>query len=229
MSDSLPRGCYVILHIGDPPSHGVEKDHSRLVVQDGSVPFKLGDDTWIERLDAQLAMHIQEACEPPHYKIDSARYNRHLYAFVRRVPESGKNEAMTQLKATVALSRLIHPTSTGDRYCANVVHFGLEDSAILAIQNRGVCPDVFPGDGNRDWLSVDDAEDLRQLMPWVSKNKTMHPRVHRAFWNHEYAMRSYYLDVRWIFAVSGLEALISVEKNDLAQQFCNRVDNLRLV
>jgi hypothetical protein len=230
MTHSPAGGCYVILHVGNAPSRGMERHHSPLVVQDGSTPFKLDDDIWIERLDAQLAIRIQEACEPRHYNFtsNSIPYNKHIYAFVRRIPgvDGGKNEAVTQLMATVALSRLIHPTSTGDRYCASVFHLGSEDSPIQAIQKRGVCPDVFPGGKNQDWLSVEDAEALRRLMPWLSKNKTMHRRVHRAFWNHEYAMRSYYLDVRWIFAVSGLEALTSVGKDNLARQFCDRVRRL---
>src|SRR5271168_5314590 len=57
-------------------------------------------------------------------------------------------------------------------------------------------------------------------MPWLSK--TMHPRVHRAYWNHEYAMHSYYLDARWPLVVSGLEALISIGEDDCARQFLDR-------
>jgi len=227
MNGPLPGGCYVILHIGSGPSGGAD-GHSPLVVRDGSTRFTLSDDIWIERLDVQLAKHIQEACEPPHYNISGAGYDRHLYAFVRRVPEvdGTKNEVMTQLMATVALSRLVHPTTTGNRYCANVFHFGLADSAIQAVQNRGMSPDVFLSGKDRDWLSVDDAQVLRRLMPWVSKDKLMHPRVHRAYWNHEYAMRSYYLDARWILVVSGLEALISIGENDPSWQFRDRVRQL---
>src|ERR1700679_267465 len=188
MDHSLPGGCYVILHIGTGPSRGEQKGHSPLVVQDSSARFALSDDIWIERLDEHLAKHIQEACEPPHYKISDAGYDRHLYAFVQRIPAVGStnNDLMTELMATIALSQLIHPTSTGDRYCANVFHFGLRESAIQAIQNRGMSPDVFLSGKDRDWLSVGDAEALRRLMPWVSKDKAMHPRVHRAYWNHEY-------------------------------------------
>jgi hypothetical protein len=50
----------------------------------------------------------------------------------------------------------------------------------------------------------------------------MHDRVRRAFWNHEYAMRSVYLDMRWTLVVSGLEALINVGKNDNKWQFRDR-------
>ena len=54
----------------------------------------------------------------------------------------------------------------------------------------------------------------------------MHDRVHRAYWNHEYAMRSLYLDVRWMLVVSGLEALISSGEMDNCWQFRDRVRQL---
>jgi hypothetical protein len=227
MNDLLPEGCYVMLHIGTGPSHSEEKSGSPLVVT-GSDHFVLSEDIWIERLDEQLAKHIQKACEPPHYKIDSIEQDRHLYAFVRRASavEKSNYEGMEELFAVIALSRLIHPTSIGDRYCAKVFHFGLKDSAIQAIQYRGISPDAFLSGKQRDWLSVEDADNLRRLMPWLSKDKRMPDRVHRAYWNHEYAMRSFYLDARWILVVSGLEALISIGEKDNSRQFRDRVQQL---
>lgn len=93
-----------------------------------------------------------------------------------------------------------------------MLHFGLRDSAVKAIQCKGISPDVFVCTSGRDWLSAKDGENLRKLMPWSSKDKRMHDRVRRAYWNHEYAMRSVYLDMRWPLVVSGLEALINVGK-----------------
>jgi hypothetical protein len=51
----------------------------------------------------------------------------------------------------------------------------------------------------------------------------MHPRVHRAYWNHEYAMHTYYIDMRWPLVVSGLEALVNVGESNVTQQFRLRV------
>ena len=85
-------------------------------------------------------------------------------------------------------------------------------------------PDVTLVTNLRDWLSVEDGEGLRKLMPWLSKK--MHERVHRAYWNHEYAMRSYYLDARWPLVVSGLEALISIGEDDPSWQFRDRARQL---
>jgi hypothetical protein len=214
--------CYVVLHIA--PGHGPEVRPNPLIVQNDGDRFELRDDIWIERLNEQLAKNIQKACEPPHYNIGGTAWDRHLYAFVRRVPKVEKSnyEGMGELFTAVALSRLINPTSTGERYCAKVFQFGLKDSSIQAIQFRGISPDVFLGKNPRDWLSAQDGEGLRKLMPWASQ-KPMHSRVHRAYWYHEYAMRSYYLDARWTLVVSGLEALVNVEEQNVRQQFRDRV------
>ena len=224
MTATLPTGCYVMLHIGTGPSRIDDNSSSRLIVTDDRKRFELSEEIWIERLDGQLAKHIQKACEPPHYNISHVEQDRHLYAFVRRVPEIEKtsHEGRAELFATVALSRLIRPTSTGERYCTKVFHFGLPDSAIQAIQPRGMSVDVVLGRNPTDWLSVEDGEQLRKLMPWLSKDKPMQSRVHRAYWYHEYAMRSYYLDARWTLVVSGLEALINVDEDHVTRQFCGR-------
>jgi hypothetical protein len=62
MNDQLPKDCYVMLHVGTGPSHSGEKTGPRLVVTGGD-HFALTDNIWIERLDEQLAKHIQMACE----------------------------------------------------------------------------------------------------------------------------------------------------------------------
>jgi hypothetical protein len=131
---------------------------------------------------------------------------------------------VTELNAVIALSRLINPTSTGDRYCAQVFRYGAKDSPIFAIRFQRVSPDVTLPTKNRDWLSVKDGETLQKLMPWLSKK--MHPRVHRAYWNHENAMRSYYLDIRWTLVVSAFEALLNTQEWDVAWQFRDRVRQL---
>lgn len=83
-----------MLHIGAGPSLA-DQNPSPLIVADGRRRFDLSGDIWIERLDEELAKHIQTACEPSHYNIDNFTYDRHLYAFVRRVPdvERGRYEA----------------------------------------------------------------------------------------------------------------------------------------
>ena len=104
-----PQACYVVLHIGLGPSDAEEKSGSSLVVTDADRRFPLSGEIWIEKLDTQVAKHIQTACEPADYKIDHFGTDRHLYAFVRRVPDAEENrhEGMEELRAVIALSRII--------------------------------------------------------------------------------------------------------------------------
>jgi len=94
----------------------------------------------------------------------------------------------------------------------------------FAIRFRAVSPDVTLPTKNRDWLSVQEGEALPTLMHWLSKK--MHPRIHRAYWNHENAMRSYYLDIRWTLVASAFEALLNTQERDVAWQFRDRVRQL---
>lgn len=225
--NEFPKPCYVILHLGIGPS-SLQRGGEPEVVAEIGERFVLSDDIWIERLDVELAINVQKACEPPHHNIGGEVRDRHLYAFVRKVPDSEMRpyEGLESLHAVMALSRLIQPTSVGSRYCTKVHHYGLPDSAISAVQYGGISPDVFVSRGQRDWLSVRDAERLRALMPWLSKNKPMHDRVRRAYWYHEYAMRSYLLDMRFPLVTTGLEALINTEDRDSGRQFYKRVVQL---
>src|ERR1700683_2749180 len=141
MNPSLPEACYVVLHIGTGPSRLEERTGSRLIVHGGSSRFDLSSDIWVERLDEGLAKNIQSACDPPHHYINNIGYDRHLYAFVRRVPiEKSNYEGLTELHALIALSRLVTPTSTGDRYCVKVSRYNEKNSPIYAIRSYGVSP-----------------------------------------------------------------------------------------
>lgn len=87
-------------------------------------------------------------------------------------------------------------------------------------------PDITLGRRPRDWLTIEDGGVLRKLVPWLDQNKRMHDRVHRAYWNHENVMRSYYLDIRWTLVVSGFEALLNTSEDDVTWQFRSRVGQL---
>jgi len=226
-STEFPRGCYVILHVGMGPSREQEANGNGLLVGNGE-RFHLSADIWIERLDESTSKNIQRACEPAHYKINKEIWDRHLYAFVMQVPslQRTRYDGLQILHSVISLSRLVNPTSTGDRYCAQVMHFGLKDSAVLSIEYRGASLDVTLGPNSRDWLTRRDGEELRKLMPWASEDKVMHRRVHRAYWNHEYAMRSHYVDIRWMFVVEGLDALINTGRGNSEHQFRVRVKKL---
>lgn len=223
---ALPLDCYVILHTRLGPSYPAIH-----IATNG--PFALSDDIRIEALDRDFAKKVIRACEPPHHRITSDVRDTHLYAFVRKIPKMlpppgtvmPSHYHLMPLLTAVALSRLVRPTTTGGRHIAQVFPYG-EDPSIQAIQMSGVCPDVYIGDTKQDWLSPEDGDELRRLMPWVSEERKMHERVHRAFWHHDNAMHTFYLESRWTFVAAGLEALLAVEETAARFQFKSRASRL---
>lgn len=225
-ADEPIRNCYIMLHIRPGPPYPDPVTSPQIAA---TSRFQLTSDVWIEKLEAGFAKRIQRACEPANLNLDETLWDRHLYAFVRRISpqEAPQYQGLNELFTMIALSRLIHPTSTGERYCAMILPQATDDvMRIKAIQTAGVCPDVLLGDLSRDWLSPDDGVELQKLLPWVPTTKKMHPRVHHAFWKHEQAMRTYYLDLRWTLIVSGFEALTVVDDTNVTKQFIRRVGKL---
>jgi hypothetical protein len=232
---SLPLDCYVVLHIRAGPPY---PDASSTPQIAADAPFELSKDIWIERLDQELSINIQRACEPANHNIHHEVWDRHLYAFVRRETEDEKqkrrqpgtvvrDEGILPLFTVMALSRLIRPTTIGNRYCAKIYPTPETDPPIQALTISGTNPDVTMADTSHDWLSPNDGPELRRLIPWLDPNKKMHPRVHRALWNHEDAMRTYFLDFRLPTVVAGLESLLTVEEGrGLTDRFVRRAGKL---
>jgi hypothetical protein len=226
MNSRALEACYVVLHMSLGPSRAEVKAGTRAIVEAGQPPFRITDDIWMERFDAETGRKVQAACSPAQYNIPDEGYDGHLYAFVRRVPsgEKTKYEGMSPLAGLIALSRLVHPTSTGGRYSARIFRYGDPNSPIEAVRFFGVSQDISLIDGRRDWLSVDDGKILLKLVPWLTVD--MYQRIRRAYWNHETALRSYYLDVKWVFIVSAFEALMNTGDNKSRMQFVERVGQL---
>src|SRR5271155_2963422 len=77
----------------------------------------LSDQIWIGPLDDQIAKLVIDACDKRYFgPISHTRKAWQLYSYVREVslPNSDWNlDHDNVLEATVALSRLVHPTSAG--------------------------------------------------------------------------------------------------------------------
>ncbi|HWZ53080.1 MAG TPA: hypothetical protein VNW54_16615 [Granulicella sp.] len=219
----FPDAHYVVLHIG--PGRTVLQDVSLTAIGDAG-RFDLTPDIWVERLDADLAKLIIRACDPPHHGINAIEHDYHLYAWVRRVPsyESKSFEGLQPMLGAIALSRLIQPTSTGLRYCAYISDLSPDARVVRAIPFKGISHDVILGPGTRDWLTEADGTEVQKLMVWLGRD--MHERVRRAYWNHEYALRLYELDMRWPLIVGGFEALINTGRKEVTWQFTDRVSRL---
>ncbi len=122
------------------------------------------------------------------------------------------------------LSRLIHPTTMGNRFAARVSIVNGVVKQVMSYQPKGAMLDVFsPKVSEQDWLGIPEAERLRSLMPWIITRELLPRRVHNAYWHHEYAMRTYYVDHRWSFVCTALEALVHSNRTGSTAQFVHRV------
>lgn len=215
---------YVVLHIGAKLA-GPSETSLAFIGENGR--FDITADIWIERLDSELAKRIISACEPRGI-IETIPTDRHLYAWVRRTPEreSRRYEGLQPLLNAIVLSRFIHPTNTGLRYCAWLSDLSADARIVSPISFTGISPDVLLAPETRNWLTEANGREVKELSIWLMAEK-MHERVRRAYWNHEYALRLAELDIRWPLIVGAFEALITNDKEDsLTWQFKDRVSRL---
>jgi hypothetical protein len=189
----------------------------------------LSDEIWIGILDPEMANTVMNTCEPKVYgMVPPARQYAQLYSFVRELPTPTAMhlwDTDNRLAAAIAISRLIHPTYVGFAYAARVAYQQNIAEQVFPAQIRGISADVMlSANRTRDWLTQADAEVLRELVPLLPM--PLPTRVHNAFWHHEYAARTYYLDHRWTLIVTGLEALLNTNKAHNKRQFERRVPQL---
>jgi hypothetical protein len=192
--------------------------------------FELSSHIWIERLDASVAKQITDACSPKNFDMPIYDQQGHTYAFVRKSQLPGDFHdfgGIEELGATIALSRLVRPTTMGLRWAARVSMVNGVARKILAFQPRGIVVDAFCSKAiERDWLTSEDGDQLKRLMGYITSREPMHKRVHNAYWHHEYALRTYYVDHRWVFVCTGLEALVHSSATGTTAQFISRVASL---
>lgn len=153
-----------------------------------------------------------------------------LYSFVREknalaVPYQWDEDS--RLQACVAVSRLVQPTTVSLRYAARIRYNSDSSIADISPANiRGVGIDTFPSNPpQRDWLIEADAIRLRGLLQKLH-SCPLPDRASRALWYHEYAVRTYYIEIRWVLIATGLEALVHVEQHGSTRQFKCRVSQL---
>lgn len=200
-----------------------------------SVEVNLGQGVSIAPILPSVADYVFGLCSPHDLKTEPVEQFNALYAFIRGddADESGLTwDRGEYIQTAIALSRLAHPTSIGFEDSARLflsadgkdVHEGIPGP----IKGFGAHAFVTDQPGNwRNWLAKDDALLTRRLMEAFYDSKAIRPpRVTRALWFHEYTARTYYLDLRWVLVVTGLEALISVDDHRSRQQFRTRTVGL---
>jgi hypothetical protein len=190
---------------------------------------RLSDQILLGPIDAVFAKTIMDGCETTgHGMIPAVRQFAQLYSFVRDLPESSEMhewDSDNQLTTCIALSRLVHPTSTGLAYAARIAYGpkGLERVHPAHIRGIGVEAFLSPN-RTRDWLTEREAEALCKLLAPYPPN--LPQRVTNALWYHEYAARTYYLDHRWTLVCTALESLVHTDRGGSTKQFKRRVSKL---
>jgi hypothetical protein len=181
----------------------------------------LGGGVCIQPLPGELSRFVKSACA---FRGHNWRIVMHTlptpYAFVRDLPDGDRWDADQQLQVAIALSRLCNPTSIGLEFAARVYAPGIrhpteylvEPSLIAGHGNQAFIPDS----AGRNWLTTEDVVDLPAM---IAAFATVPERVRRAAWFHEYASRIEHVPVRFALTVTGIEALVHVERWRSTRQF----------
>ena len=193
--------------------------------------FDLAADLWIGRLDDGIAEMVLDSCDPPGYGLNKpVRQFGQLYAYVREPapPQPAEKwDSDSRLQTCVALSRLVHPTLISFRYAARILYDS--DATVWQIipgPVTGHRADAWVAtEGHRDWLTPRELDELKELVTHMPLSH-LPPRVWRAFWYHEFASRTRYVDVKWTLISTALEALVHTDRSRSTAQFTVRVPGL---
>lgn len=201
----------------------------------GCMPIRkridLANNLYLDVLPTEDAEKVFEACEPKEYNHNPTRQYGQLYSFIRENPPNSDDfnwDEDQRLQLCLALSRLVHPTSISTEYAARI--FKTSDGTIEKIIPglvSGNSSAAFVFDTNSDYLTKIDAQNLRQLIE-AFERKPLEDPLTRAMWYHEYAARSYEIDLRWTLIATGIEAIVHKDRNKSTKQFVERVQKLSI-
>ncbi len=188
----------------------------------------LGHNVAITPISDVVVDYIVSFCEPhrlhttPHRLGSSVRF-----AFVRHYAEerSPSFDHDERLLAALAVSRLVKPHSTGFELSARLFLTGDPETIDEATTGpfKGPAAFAFVAAGLPDGISDRDAGEIAKLFDqyWTGRD-ALPERVTRSFWRLEYAARSEYLEIRFLFVVSAIEALLKTGRNRTTKQFVDR-------
>ncbi len=204
-----------------------------LFESDPPVPdhFEVGDSLWIGKIEPEAARIILELNEASfHGMMKPTIQFAQLYAYVREIkgpvsPVEWDTDA--RLQNCVAVSRLLIPTSISLRYAGRILYNTDNGIEVISPANiRGISIDTYlSAKPQRDWLTERDGIRLRGLIA-KTDSKPLPPRPSRALWYHEYATRTYYVEVRWTLVATALESLVHVGRSRSTRQFKKRVSQM---
>jgi hypothetical protein len=190
--------------------------------------FEISEGLWIGKIEQNAAKVIFDLNEPSYHGTPKpVNQFAQLYSYVREMKGAANPyewDKDSRLQTCVAISRLLNLTSTSFRYAGRIRYNtdgGIADISPANIQ--GVPVDTFlSAKPERDWLTEAEGVRLRGLLGRLD-SKPMPPRASRALWYHEYAIRTWFIELRWTYVATALEALVHVGREYSGLQFRERV------
>lgn len=193
--------------------------------------FVLGDGFWVGSLPNGIRSNLVfDACAPAGMNFNPVRQYGMRYAFCRRVRPDRTNyydwDSQSWLGRTIVLSRLIRPTTIGTDLSARLYFEGQELKTIVPgpTQSLGARAWVIAKEDWRDWLSVSELEQLRQLL--ITYNLTPPDRVRHARKHIDSVFHAFYMDQRCASLVTSFESLLKVSDYGSTKQFASKAPRL---
>jgi len=188
--------------------------------------ISLSNDLWISPIDEDIADEIIKACTPHGYNFaPPILLNSTLYAFGRENPPNDDTwDSDERLQHCIRLSRLVHPTKIAFEFSARL-KFDSDNKIVKIIpgHTQGFGAHAHISATERNWLTEDEAIDLRKVIKAFDTTEIKNDDLLRAFWYYEYACRLYELDIRSVLVVTSLESILNTSKTN---QFVNSVQEL---
>jgi len=189
--------------------------------------FFLGENFWVGSLPKDVdASLVFNACEPAGFNHSFIRQYRMRYAFCRGVRSQCDDnytwDSESSMSAALFLSRLIRPTTIATELSAKLY---FENEVLKTIvpgptQGSGAHAWVVAKDNWRDWLSIQELEQLRGFLPMYRTD--LPDRVRRARKHLVQTFQTPYLDQRCASLVSSFESLLKVSLSGTTNQFASR-------
>jgi len=166
---------------------------------------------WLGELEHELAEKVMDACEPRGYNFIPTRQYAQLYSIVNESPRDSHVDHWDSeelIQSIIAISRIVHPTNFSFQYTARIRFYNKKLSEIIPGPVHGLGGLAFISKIERNWLSSQEVNILRELFEEYNKVNLYGP-AQSAFWYHEYSARIYEIDIRCILVVTGLEAILN--------------------
>lgn len=193
--------------------------------------FYLDDQMWVGSLPHGISSNLVfEACHSPGWQFHPARQYGMRYAFCHKVePEQEGYYQWDQdhtIGHAILLSRFIRPTTIGSSLAARLYFRGGELKTIVPGPTQSNCSRAWVVADHtwRDWLSLKELEQLRDLLPSYTRDAPQRVRLARKHIDN--AFYTYFLDERFASLVTAFESLLKTSRHDLTEQFKIRASRL---